>query len=153
MGNNVIYLADVAVPSYRRTRALIQRAVRSATPSDSGWIEAARRRATQKRMREIASPVEKVAQRPMLSEGSDAAALDSAGLSRAEMPNARAIVDQAVEQNHPASPTLRVTHLPDAWRPTGTSGRLRISGRLIDVCAELDRLAAAEAQAALPRRA
>ena len=69
------------------------------------------------------------------------------------MPNARAIVDQAVAQNHPASPTLRVTHLPDAWRAAGTSGRLRISGRLIDVCAELDRLAAAEAQAALPRRA
>ena len=69
------------------------------------------------------------------------------------MPNARAVVDKAVAKNHPASPTLRVTHLPDAWRPAGTSGRLRISGRLIDVCTELERLAAAEAQAALPRRA
>ena len=40
MGNNVIYLADVAVPSYRRTRALIQGAVRSATPSGSSMSSA-----------------------------------------------------------------------------------------------------------------
>lgn len=53
----------------------------------------------------------------------------------------------------PASrpPALRVTRLVDARQPDG--GRLRISGRLIDVCAELDRLAAVEAQSVLPRRA
>ena len=52
-----------------------------------------------------------------------------------------------------SAPAVRVTHLVDVRQPAGDSGRLRISGRLIDVCAELERLAAAEAQAALPRRA
>ena len=46
---------------------------------------------------------------------------------------------------------VRITRLPDsAQHPTAT-GRLRISGRLADVCAELDRLA--EAEASLARRA
>lgn len=50
------------------------------------------------------------------------------------------------------APVLRVTQLSDPSTPDAPA-RLRISGRLIDVCAELDRLAAAEAaRAALPPR-
>lgn len=49
---------------------------------------------------------------------------------------------------------VRVTHFDEAANAQGPAPRLRICGRLADVCAELERLAAAEArQAALPRRA
>ena len=47
--------------------------------------------------------------------------------------------------------TVRITHLPDSAQSPAATGRLRISGRLADVCAELDRLA--EAEAGLARRA
>lgn len=50
------------------------------------------------------------------------------------------------------TPGVRVTHLVGGGLASPHT-RLRISGRLIDVCAELDRLAAAEAAAQLPRRA
>ncbi len=43
----------------------------------------------------------------------------------------------------PAQP-LRVMRLVEAGQAPGTAGRLRLSGRLADVCAELDRMAAAE---------
>ncbi len=50
-------------------------------------------------------------------------------------------------------PVVRTAHSSET-RIRGHSGRLRISGRLSDVCAELERLAAAEAAtAAQPRRA
>lgn len=45
----------------------------------------------------------------------------------------------------PAPGVLRVTHFPASATARGAVGRLRISGRLADVCAELDRLAAIEA--------
>ncbi len=48
---------------------------------------------------------------------------------------------------------VRVTQLADRCDAPASGARLRISGRLIDVCAELERLAAAEAAALLPRRA
>ena len=55
-----------------------------------------------------------------------------------------------------ASPAgaVRVTHFADAAKTRGPVRRLRICGRLSDVCAELERLVAAEAHhAALARRA
>lgn len=41
-------------------------------------------------------------------------------------------------------PTLRVLRNIEADMPPGCSGRMAISGRMADVCAELDRLAALE---------
>ena len=59
----------------------------------------------------------------------------------------------AVPGAAPARP-VRVTHFAEAANAHGAVRRLRICGRLADVCAELGRLAAAEErQAALPRRA
>lgn len=43
---------------------------------------------------------------------------------------------------------LRVLRVVDAGHATCTAGRMVISGRMADVCAELDRLAALEAAAA-----
>ena len=47
---------------------------------------------------------------------------------------------------------LRVIRVVDGDRPTQHSGRMRISGRMADVCAELDRMAAREDQALAPAR-
>lgn len=47
-----------------------------------------------------------------------------------------------------ASRPLRVLRIVDAGHAPSTAGRMVISGRLADVCAELDRLVAAEAAAA-----
>ena len=47
----------------------------------------------------------------------------------------------------PARP-LRVVRVFEGAQPRAAAGRMVISGRLADVCAELDRLAAAEAAAA-----
>ena len=49
----------------------------------------------------------------------------------------------------PRPAALRVLHECDAGQGPGKAGRLVISGRMADVCAELDRLAAREAAAAL----
>lgn len=43
---------------------------------------------------------------------------------------------------------LRVLRIVDAGHAASTAGRMVISGRMADVCAELDRLAAMEAAAA-----
>jgi hypothetical protein len=43
---------------------------------------------------------------------------------------------------------LRVLRVVDAGHPPSTAGRMVISGRMADVCAELDRMAALEASAA-----
>ncbi len=45
----------------------------------------------------------------------------------------------------PAARPLRVVRVLDAQRTTTGTGRVVISGRMADVCAELDRLAALEA--------
>ena len=42
-------------------------------------------------------------------------------------------------------PTLRVLRVMEAGQKAGHGGRMVISGRMADVCAELDRLAAQEA--------
>jgi hypothetical protein len=48
-------------------------------------------------------------------------------------------------QGHRPKP-LRVVRVLEPSAPRSTAGRMVISGRLADVCAELDRLAALEAQ-------
>lgn len=53
---------------------------------------------------------------------------------------------------HPAAaPPLRVLRVFDPQQPRAAAGRMVISGRMADVCAELDRLAAAEAEAEAAR--
>ena len=47
----------------------------------------------------------------------------------------------------PRPSALRVLRVCDAVQTPGDTGRMRISGRMADVCAELDRLAAREAAA------
>jgi hypothetical protein len=44
-----------------------------------------------------------------------------------------------------APPPLRVVRVFEPSQPRAAAGRMVISGRLADVCAELDRLAAQEA--------
>ncbi len=51
----------------------------------------------------------------------------------------------------PASRPLRVVRVVDPQRGGSASGRMVISGRMADVCAELDRLAALEAANELQR--
>ena len=58
--------------------------------------------------------------------------------------------EQAAAAPDQPSAGVRVTHFPEAANG-GDAARLRISGRLADVCAELDRLAEAEARASMRR--
>ncbi len=125
MGNNVIHLADWAVPSYRRQRSA---APQSTTAAPGTWSQMARQRAAHRQ-------------------------------SLAHVDNARTLSLVPTTEATPPQPGLTDTPLVRVARPVGTghapdsSGRLRISGRLVDVCAELERLAAVEAQAAMSRRA
>jgi len=48
--------------------------------------------------------------------------------------------------NHAKPQPLRVVRLSEAGTSIESAGRMRISGRMADVCAEIDRLAAKEAQ-------
>lgn len=59
------------------------------------------------------------------------------------------IHDQTHDQTRAHAPTqvLRVLRLSDAGIPAGSAGRMRMSGRFADVCAELDRMAAQEIRA------
>ena len=55
--------------------------------------------------------------------------------------------------HHMADRPLRVVHIAEDQRPPlHTAGRMVISGRMADVCAELDRLVALEAQNKAPLR-
>ena len=128
MGNNVIHLADWAVPSYRRQRVAAPRPAASASSASGAWSEMARQR---------------VAQRQALAQDSGQRTL--ALVPSAETPPAT--------PPQPHTHAVRVTRPVDARHAPDASGRLRISGRLVDVCAELERLATAEAQAAMHRRA
>jgi hypothetical protein len=57
------------------------------------------------------------------------------------------IAGAGIPLRYPPKPrALRVVRVLDADLPPSTAGRLRISGRMSDVCAELDRLAAYEAR-------
>ena len=51
-----------------------------------------------------------------------------------------------LSDNHATPKPLRVVRLSEVGSTTEGTVRLRISGRMADVCAELDRLAAKEAQ-------
>jgi hypothetical protein len=51
-----------------------------------------------------------------------------------------------LSDNHAMPKPLRVVRLSEADSTSLGAGRMRISGRMADVCAELDRLAAKEAQ-------
>jgi hypothetical protein len=59
-------------------------------------------------------------------------------------PGARAVPSGPAP--HAARAPLRVVRVLEPTAPRSTAGRMVISGRLADVCAELDRLAALEAQ-------
>jgi hypothetical protein len=54
--------------------------------------------------------------------------------------------DLRLSDNHATPQPLRVVRLSEAGTSTEGAGRMRISGRMADVCAEIDRLAAKEAQ-------
>ena len=54
----------------------------------------------------------------------------------------------AVRKLRCAAKPLRVLRVVEASAPRAVAGRMVISGRMADVCAELDRLAALEAAAA-----
>lgn len=163
MGTNVIYLAELAVPSYRRHRV----AASGASPAaSSAWLTLARQRGARKAAQSTQDQVEPAPASPVQRE---LALVPPAAATDQPMPDrpARQVTGpglamdlatkgpraRAVEARADRSPALRVTHLIDARQTPGASGRLRISGRMIDVCAELDRLAAAEAQAAPALRA
>lgn len=62
----------------------------------------------------------------------------------AQAPAAPAVSAAPAARSRP----LRVWRVVDASAHAGAAGRLVMSGRLADVCAELDRLAALEAMAA-----
>jgi hypothetical protein len=51
----------------------------------------------------------------------------------------------------PARATLRVVRIVDSDQPSASSGRIVMCGRMVDVCAELDRMV--EREAALLARA
>jgi hypothetical protein len=59
-------------------------------------------------------------------------------------------VRMPLKKNSSAQPRralpLRVVRSIDSEMPVGSTGRMMISGRMADVCAELDRLAAMEAR-------
>ena len=168
MGTNVIYLAELAVPSYRRHRV----AASGASPAaSSAWLTLARQRGSRKAAQSTQDQVEPAPASPVQRELAlvpPAAATDQPRPDRparqvtgpgpgleidVATKGQRARAAWTVEVRADRSPALRVTHLIDARQTPGASGRLRISGRMIDVCAELDRLAAAEAQAAPALRA
>jgi hypothetical protein len=64
-----------------------------------------------------------------------------------QAPGSGHIAWPAAQRRHDGRP-LRVLRVVDAAHGPSTAGRMVISGRMADVCAELDRLAALEAAAA-----
>ena len=173
--DNVIYLADrtdPAIPSYRRAR--LGKPGTAGTPgggasADGTWHVMARQRGAGTRATPPnaapppwhATPSAEGAQPGAAHLHDEPRAVAPAGLPNAPglpltspahaAPPARRAVPTPLR---PAAAGVRVAHPVDAAPSTGLGdGRLRISGRLIDVCAELERLAAAETLAALARRA
>lgn len=70
--------------------------------------------------------------------------LTSPAISKPALPcnNATAAI---VRNSRPVQRPLRVVRVMEAGQPRSQVGRMVISGRMADVCAELDRLAACEA--------
>lgn len=144
--DNVIYLSELSVPSYRRGRKAAS-GVSAATVVAGAWRNMARERATSRHTEQAAGTqreltlVSPSAGQPLPRPGPEAIGI-------------------ACGPHHPLDEDGGPTLAGEVrMGPAGTGfarasdGRLRLSGRLIDVCAELERLAAAEAGAALPRRA
>lgn len=148
MGSNVIHLADtpgfnasaspfnasaLSVPSFRRRPATSQ--IQSTPPGDH-WAVAARKRVA---LRLIESSVEGAASGSATSP-----------VQAATPPLLQAMPEPSPQQSQQP---LRVMRLVEAGQMPGTAGRLRLSGRLADVCAELDRMVAAEPFSTRARRA
>jgi hypothetical protein len=98
---------------------------------------------------DLLSPLQSLANRWIPTRASDpdaAAAPRRAAVCPIRGPHARAVVEaDRVPPHAVATPRpLRIVRTVDAQRRGGVTGRLVLSGRLIDVCAELDRLAALE---------
>ena len=99
---------------------------------------------------DLLSPLQSLANRWMPSRTSSpdgTAALRRATARPVRGPRAGAVVeaDRAPPHVVAAPRPLRIVRTVDAQRRGGATGRLVLSGRLVDVCAELDRLAALEA--------
>lgn len=195
--DNIIYLADLDVPSYRRKARAPQTGRPSASPG--GWLGQARQRAAAQAAGQAESPALRQAMQPSLFDtAAGPAAHATGGAQPAGHSNAPALAQPpaptlpdtlapgqqasrrmaglapalhlagavrprlaASVQPPPALPALsaptrasaparplRVTRVVHAQARPGHFMPLSISGRLIDVCAELDRLLAAESQAA-----
>lgn len=138
MGTNIIHLADYLVPSYRRTR-----------PASAQAPQPPASRAAP--THQLALGLSEVAATASPPAGDPATSWQAQAQRRARQrpaDQAGATGQQAPGTPSPPHGRVRVlrAHGGTAGPEAGT--RLRISGRLIDVCAELERLAAAEAQAA-----
>ena len=148
MGSNVIHLADapgfnasasplnasaLSVPSFRRRPATSQIQL---TPPGEHWAVAARKRVA---LRLIDSSVE---------------GTTSGSPKSPPQPTLQPTLQSIPQPSpHQAQQPLRVMRLVEAGQAPGTTGRLRLSGRLADVCAELDRMVAAEPFSTRARRA
>jgi hypothetical protein len=87
---------------------------------------------------------------PAVRQANAARVFSSGRPARASSPFHRAVSasTQAIKSARPAVSTpLRVVRLSEGGERPGSAGRMVISGRMADVCAELDRLAAREAAA------
>ena len=87
---------------------------------------------------------------PVVRQANRASVFSSGRPARANSPFHRAASASALAAR-PARPAistpLRVVRLSEGGERPGAAGRMVISGRMADVCAELDRLAAREAAA------
>ncbi|MET4578573.1 hypothetical protein [Ottowia thiooxydans] len=156
MGSNVIHLADapgfnasasplnastLSVPSFRRRPATSQL---KSTPPGEHWAVAARKRVALRLIESTVADTAPVKQALTLQPPSQPA-------SQLWPQPLREPTMQALP--HQAKQPLRVMRLVEAGQAPGTTGRLRLSGRLADVCAELDRMVAAEPFSTRARRA
>lgn len=124
MGSNVFNFPTLTVPSFRR------RSLLPGTPSQAGetWADAARQRAA---LRLIAPSASNAVSEQAQSHGHAA-------------PSGTRATDEQCANSAGRPQALRVLRLVEAGQAPGIAGRLRLSGRLADVCAELDRMALAE---------
>jgi len=72
-------------------------------------------------------------------------AAGDASAVRAYPPCANDARNPSASALHRRTPALRVVHVVEGAQPPHCAGRMVISGRMADVCAELDRLSAREA--------
>ena len=136
VASNVIYLADLpaggSIPAYRRARWRVAAPVDTGSsstaagssaaptaPAPASWVAAAQRRAAQRVGGALKPPAPaEMPARPLLATDAPVRSVVGVGVGR------------PVGASNPNRP-----------------GSLRLTGRLVDVCAELERLARAEAVA------